>query len=547
MVRTFPRNAAVVDYGPRSHVKWATRERILWPTWAYRVVAPQVRPRRLNIFEQTVLRLGQAGVFRSGDIAELMSLHPDLIDLIHADLRMRSYLDENGVPTEQGLSVLHEDEIREEDLVTGFVFQDTVGGELMPRFVEQLSRAEVEYGANGFPIVMGGTDGKPRRLSPYVVSPGKARAAAAPRPELVVEAIARSAASVKKWRSGRNRRDSNNEQDDTYEQNDLDDFLLSRATVDRVSFIDEEPLPVYLLTFLYVPESSEREMDWYACDPFGMGHDPRLRNQINSRLTSDTGLKNKIIQLLSKSTRLNLQDHFNFLNGIAELAPLQVQQRIPGIESRHPAFGQLVQFEAAFQEISHLGSSCPMWKIESFLREATKVLEAVFAHIEHGYAIEGVWSKVDVGSGARRSSHPGGKRAVDRKWLRVRIEAAFKSVGFPESVPKRLGSVSPQSLSAAVRYRDPSKLAAFIAATALVAEDNLKHPLAVAAVSAPELLTRISNIIDAGAPAGHANADPSSLGQAKAVMDDTYFVIAKLLGYSVDPFGEPAPCAEGVA
>lgn len=516
----FQPSATVLNFGPRHHARWEARQDVLWPAWAYRVVAPKIQPRKLNLIERTILRLAQAGMIRVEEIADLMTLHLDLVSLVHGELKDRALLDAFGLPTEDGLRLLRSDETRDEDLVTGFVFQDTFSGELMPRFVEHLVRSEVEQQENGYPLVIEGTRGSPREIRPFIVRPGSTRALANPTPELVVEAIARNARAVKLWRKNK----KNHEE--------IGEFRGHDEVVSRVSFIEERPLLVYLLTYLYVPESTELALDWYACDPFGMGHSARLRNLINARLATDSALRERVDRLFSKSKLHSLNEHFRYLEAIRQSAPHHVELRLPGITRSHPSYKQLVRMEEAHQEVELLGSACPDWKVDNFLRESTKVLEDIFGHIESSFPIDAVGKLVAASPDNRHQSGRKRDQRVDRIWLRARLEASFRALGFSERLPSRLATTGADGIAKVARRKDPSTLGAFIVATALVAEANPDHPFATAAREAPDLLGKIARVIDAGAPAGHANSEQVTPEQAKLVLEDAYFIASKLLGFS---------------
>src|SRR5690606_42085731 len=55
--------------------------------------------------------------------------------------------------------------------ISGYVFQVPWSGDLWPRFVESLDYCELEFNENGFPSVLLGTTGKPRRYRTFTVLP----------------------------------------------------------------------------------------------------------------------------------------------------------------------------------------------------------------------------------------------------------------------------------------------------------------------------------------------------------------------------------------
>jgi hypothetical protein len=103
-------------------------EYILWPAWAYRVVAPCVRDRQLNMFQRAVLGLCRAGLHEVEAIGKKLAIHEDLAAFVLVELTDLGYIDNYGCTTEQGLQVLTEDAIEAHDMVAGYVFQDPWNG-----------------------------------------------------------------------------------------------------------------------------------------------------------------------------------------------------------------------------------------------------------------------------------------------------------------------------------------------------------------------------------------------------------------------------------
>ena len=78
MALLFKREAPVLHFGPRlpkdpstnQRMRWSERRFVLWPALMYRVVAPEVRDRELNVLQKAVLgmcRAGTTNVQRIGD------------------------------------------------------------------------------------------------------------------------------------------------------------------------------------------------------------------------------------------------------------------------------------------------------------------------------------------------------------------------------------------------------------------------------------------------------------------------------------------------
>ena len=194
MAFNFTREAPVLNFGPRrprEHSKRTSWEYILWPAWAYRVVAPRVRDRQLNMFQRAVLGLCRTGQHDFASIGEKLAIHPDLAAFILVELTDLGYVDGDGLATEPGFRVLSEDAMDVHDMVAGYIFQDPWNGELWPRFVEQLDYCDLEYDESGFPRLLLGSTGKPWRQGAFMVLPTNSPGPTQPSPAKVVSAVSR--------------------------------------------------------------------------------------------------------------------------------------------------------------------------------------------------------------------------------------------------------------------------------------------------------------------------------------------------------------------
>src|SRR4051794_16836742 len=77
---------------------------LLWPAWAYRVTAPVMPRRGLDVFERVILSLCRAGVRQPKAIGELVELHPRLCSYILDRAVELGHLDTAFAPTEAGLT-----------------------------------------------------------------------------------------------------------------------------------------------------------------------------------------------------------------------------------------------------------------------------------------------------------------------------------------------------------------------------------------------------------------------------------------------------------
>ncbi|MEZ4302312.1 MAG: hypothetical protein R3B70_45715 [Polyangiaceae bacterium] len=179
MVSSFPRDAAVLDLGPHAPVRHGDRHYLLWPAWAYRVVAPEVKSRQLNVLQKAALGLCRAGVGTAERIAEKLCLHVDLAAQICLELQGKALIDGRSLPTQEGLIVLQEETLSEHRLVTGHVFQDPWRGDQLARASSPGSTIRPWRRPGEILEADLGTTGSPRRAAhvhyPQAPSPARRR------------------------------------------------------------------------------------------------------------------------------------------------------------------------------------------------------------------------------------------------------------------------------------------------------------------------------------------------------------------------------------
>ena len=532
MAFNFTREDAVLNFGPRrprEHTKRTSWEYILWPAWSYRVVAPRVRDRQLNMFQRAVLGLCKAGQQDFTSIGQRLSIHPDLAAFILVELCDLGYVDGDGLATDQGLRVLEDDAHDVHDMVAGYVFQDPWTGDLWPRFVEQLDYCDLEFDESGFPKLLLGTTGKPWRQGAFMVLPNGAPTPTQPSPAKVVSAVAGH-------RKGMRYADDLSEWEDDLGQ---PGYSPSTVHIDRVSFIEEEPTPVFLMTYLYLTESSSSAGDWHACDPFGLGASVRLRRRVEQVMQEEPNLYNVVNRLVGRVLHDGLEEQRRWVEQLRTMAAIEVEGRL-GVNIRtHPAFEQILSMEFARQETSLLGRDCPESKLQAALRECVKVLEMLLAEIGQRYSLINAIERVRVTKIDRRT----GRRSVglqqDKRWLQALFNAAAKDIGFLVPLPKAMLFATAGKIQAAAQPGGHWQLRPLLVATLLAVDSHRDHPFRRAARIAPDLLDKIDTIATKGGGAGHADSATTTLHDVNATVDLTYTVISILSGLGADAEVDP--------
>ncbi|MFJ6677414.1 hypothetical protein ACIQMJ_40475 [Actinosynnema sp. NPDC091369] len=86
----------------------------------------------MNVFQSAVLGLARSGLRETADVARLLKLEPELIELVVSDLKAYRYLDQYGAVTEPGRAALRDGFVDPTSNVVTYVFQDLFTGSLLP-------------------------------------------------------------------------------------------------------------------------------------------------------------------------------------------------------------------------------------------------------------------------------------------------------------------------------------------------------------------------------------------------------------------------------
>lgn len=524
MALLFKREAPVLHFGPRlpkdpgtnQRMRWreGCRRFVLWPALMYRVVAPEVRDRELNVLQKAVLGMCRAGTTNVQRIGDRLHIHADLAALVYLELQERGLLGSNGLPTEKGRERFEEETLDARRMVTGHVFQDPWSGDLWPRFVEKLDYVELQQNASGFPDLVLGSKGKPRRERAFMVLPGDLATPSAPGASDIVRVTRRHRSALRR--------------SDSYESADEDDTFAHAGSVvlERVSLVDDRPTPVFVTSFMFLPEAGDLAGEWHACDPFGLGVSPTLRRALEREMRSSSGLRSVLEGMIGRSLDEQIQDQQRWAGEIRAMAINNVEKALSTSARDLPQYEDLVALEYAHVEAGLLGEACSGHTLRSVLLSARTVLETTFGAIAARHSPRDVWRRV----------YAQGRPVQDKAYCERVYEESAKSVGFHVPLPRALAGVRPGDVKSAADYQKGWRLRAAIVAALLAARDDRSHPLRRAATQEPLFLELLESVAARAGEAVHAGAERPSLQSVLPVVADVHRAVGLLsgLGHSLD-------------
>jgi hypothetical protein len=457
MASGFDPSCRVLSFDPRAHVRAGERAYLLWPAWAYHVVAPEAREQSLNFLQKTVLGLCQAGVRTAREVEELLGVALDLAALLLYQLQTLGFIDEQARLTKQGEVIVEEEVLDQPQWVAGYVFQDRRTGELWPRFMEQLHEVDVEAGP-GFPQLVTGPTGKRRRERAFPLQPSDV-VPAPPQPEQILRAA-----------SLHRRRLRTSNVFDEPEEGPLGTRVESAPDLRRVTLIEEQAVPVYVTTLVYRPADAGVMAAWLVADPFVKGVNRQLARAVANALETSPDLRQFLDSVVPAS--VGRGDGAEVVDHRGREATDRVESLLAtDLPRTGRLFDRLVALERARLEVLGAAEAHDRDKLGDLANRAEQVLKELFTIVRQAHPGRDSW-KVLTG---------------DERHNAELLTAVSLHVGLQTPLPGGLLHTRRTRVEAAAN-RGEQSLSAQALASLLAAYEDAKHPLRRAAASFPDLL-----------------------------------------------------------
>jgi hypothetical protein len=521
MDASFGPETQVLWYGPRAHANPGQRQDrvyLLWPAWAHRVMAPEVRDRPLNPLALAILRLLAASRLTARELAHRLGVHPELAAFVVADLHGSGYLDDDYALASRGRELLENERDADARLEPGWVFRDPWRESLWPFVARELAPAATSIGERGYPELNLGTTGKPWMQLAFMQRPPRDAASKAPEAREILRAASEQRRIARRLaRTDRHR---------FWDEDGPEPFDPKRVDLKRVAAIEPQAHPVFLATFLYVPQDgADREMDWHVCDFFGRADSLDLRRLLIEVADGQPHLASQLDRAIGRTLIgtdfAGLKERDRQRRAQAQLLLDKALTLDIRRQSVHEPLARLLD---AWLELRELDAFADARRCDNVLRECRTVLEAVFAGLRERYPLAGVAKGL----------------ARDNETRAAYYRAAASAVGFAR-LPGPLQKIPPNQIAAVADYADAWRLRPLVMATVLGAREEAKHPLRAAAAERPDLLERIERVAGLAGGASHHGSDrAANRGELESAVDDTLRIVGSLLGLSFTSLAEIA-------
>ena len=506
MAFAFRSDVPILDLGPRPHerIPVGEREYVLWPALAYRVVAPDNNANELNFLQHAVLGLCGAGCRSAELIANHLHIHPQLALLILEELHRRALIDRDGKPERNGNAIQGRETSHPDRMIAGWVFQDPWSGELWPRFASKFNYCQTEAEDDSFAHLSFGSTGRPWQRRAFKQIPPPECTWPQPTPLQVLRAADLHRRALKRTQDS--------------EEGSDEEFTSPAPTmgISRISLIEPEPRPVFLMTFLYTPHTKAATTDWYVCEPFGFGPSAKFRRTVEARLADSRGLTAALERLLRKSVHGDWDGYRAWRERLRATAELSVELHLT-IEARTlRAYEHLVEMEMALEEATEDTSEYAKRRIGIACRS---VLEAMFQDLAIRHPLKGI----SAGLYSRGSPNS------DREYIRERYRQAAATVGFAGEIPQSFLNVKPEHIRSVAEYHNGWRLRPAIIATLLLAARSADHPFRNAAQKVPNLLAELDAVASLSGEAAHAGDSEQSLDNLRSATEKVYTAVTALI------------------
>ena len=397
MVMSFGPETSILSYGPHAHAnpgRRNDREWVYWPAWAFRVVAPELRERPFNVLQKAVLGMLRASRLTAAELGGRLGVHPDLAAFVSTELQEQDRLDADWTVTKRGVDLLERESEESANLVPGWVFRDPWSGNLWPFVASSLEHARTVPGETGagYPLLDLGTTGSPWRQWAWAQRPPDDFRAEPPDAREILRAAARHKRLGRRGQSV-----------GVHFDEDVEAVNPMGLDLNRISVIEPEPEPVFLVSFLYVPrDGDDGDADWYVCDFFGRGSDPALRRLVIQAAEEDgkQGLARRLDRLIGL-TRYGDFDTFRRATRDRKRKAHRLLERALTLDVRRHAVAEpLAEMLDGWFELNELGDASGQAAAGDGVSISCRIaLERLFTEVAGAWPLAGVSDRLSGTTG----------------------------------------------------------------------------------------------------------------------------------------------------
>lgn len=288
---------------------------LLWPVQVWKVLYPTNRVLKANLFQQAILGLARARCQDSSEMAEILGLDRELVVfIIGSQLIQYGWMTASGAVTSKGERVLEESQDASEEMRMGYAYQDSISGNWLPRFTEELPEIETKrVDEHGYPIFLRDLDSG-REDRPFRLNHSR-------------EGVLDMGALFDAFKRYRTDHDHAKQRGDE---------LQSRVQIDSLSFVEDSAQQMWLWTWVFPDKAGPQP--WLVADPFGLQQAASwLRKPLQDVLSRNDGVARYIADAIgeTRSTSMSAPEWLRSLDNetdLTVLADFNWAHKVPLIE-----------------------------------------------------------------------------------------------------------------------------------------------------------------------------------------------------------------------
>ncbi len=473
------KNIPILFFNPNSWPHRSAKSKyLLWPAYAFRIVAPIPKPKKLNLFQQYILALIQTNLTNPSEIADCLGLEKELVQYILEQLFCMELIDNQGLLTKLGKNLLKDGIFQQQEVKSGYIFQNPLDGKFWPRFVTQLEFADAEYDDKQRVNLLLGNSNTPWRERAFRLLENKIenknRLFTPPQLEEIIQVYQQHWQDYRQFRQAR------------YNENiPLPNLTDSTISDGQIGLLSSHPIPCLLTTYTYIHSSkSQNGNAWQIADPFGLGTNPSLQKVLEKYYTIDENLQVFLQDLKEDISKIEQET--------IAANPSEIQEKIiekfgKTILEHEKLFWKLQSLEIAKIELQKLGSSIFPNNFKDIIFKANAVIKELFQIVQENFSTINCW----VGQGLINYDNEHNANMLDK---------IAKKIGFEldetDKLPNNLRYVKFFSIQQTSMLNNNESLSCLTIILLLKAHRTLEHPFHKLALLYPNFLMFVSQCIE---------------------------------------------------
>ena len=283
--------------------------------------------------------------------------------------------------------------------------------------------------------------------------------------------------------------------------------------IHKISVIEEEPVPLYLVTAIHLNQKNSQSKTWFATDPFGLGESWDMRKQIEEKLPEIPSLQDKIKRFIGEEISDGIDNYEQFMKNIEEKAVISLEKMFSREMYNCPGlFESLLSLQSRYDEYKI--RKIPLKRLmKDIIRDAAEPIEAIFSYILDCYPIS--IDEVDK------------IITIDKEHNRSIFNNIGESFGYKTPLPG--GLVTDKNKIIGIIKYNTTTLGPLVLLNLLSARHLPDHPLKMVGQIAPDLFEKIGFVKLNRDPQSHFAKDGKEEFDVDNQVKSTFYIIEKIL------------------